>query len=111
MLKLLMKIFALMMLFVSGVSNSQTKGGVWGSGCPAGSFPFGQSCGYQVNAICPSGGWVYAGNGTCQYMRTQTAECPAGSQWYAPVSESGQCLHVVGPAPNNPMNQGEMPMQ
>jgi hypothetical protein len=109
MLKLLMKIFALLMLFVSGVSNSQAQGGVWGSGCPSGSLPYGNSCAYQVNAICPSGDWAYEPNGLCRYMQTQKAECPAGSQWYAPGSESGQCLHVLGPVPNNPRNQG-MPM-
>jgi len=107
--KSLLKVLALMVFLGYGVSNSLAQGGVWGSGCPAGSFPNGQSCGYQVDAICPSGGWVYAGNENCQYMQTQKAVCPAGAVWYAPLGESGQCFYIVGPAPQrNPGSMGMM---
>ena len=105
--KSLVKISALMMFFISGVSNSQLEES---SGCPEGSDPYGQICGYVVSAICPPGGWVYAGNGICQW--TQRAECPAGSQMLFSHGTGGQCWHVVAPrasspAPNNSVYKRE----
>ena len=98
-LKLLLKISALTMIFVSGVSSSQPYGAGWGA-CPAGSSvnPLGRGCGNQANAICPSGDWQYMGNGVCQSYATIKAECPAGYEMWLATSESGQCWQWVGPS-------------
>jgi hypothetical protein len=96
----LIKALILTMLFVCGVLNAQPGG--W-SACPAGSVPnpVGMGCGRQANAICPSSDWLYIDNGTCQYVPTPKAECPAGYEMWIPQSEVGQCWQWVGPSYSN----------